>query len=72
MLLIDGIKLFADSGHNPTEFGFRTLILLNGRFQFKCGIDEDVCNFVNVLTQVQASLTFCTIFTLSLHYLCTE
>lgn len=35
-----------------SDFCFRyTLILLNGRLQFKCGVDEGVDSLVNFLTQ---------------------
>lgn len=49
---VDGVNFLTDGIHRTTQFRLGTLILLNGRLQFKCGIDEGVCSLVNVLTQL--------------------
>ena len=48
-MLIDIINLATDGCDRIIQFPFSSLILLNGRLQFKSGIDQRICGFVNVL-----------------------
>lgn len=43
---VDGVNFLTDGIHRTTQFRLGTLILLNGRLQFKCGIDKGVCSLI--------------------------